>query len=221
MNRSALEPAPRRASSPPKSVYPHLGLRTHLLGLARTLGDPGLCLVPSLVEGEKAGLAAPLDELIWFRDELGGEDPARELSVGGDGAGGGIPGDLGYLRSGVDEGGDDLCGGADWGCALEPVGKEQLGIVLADRCRSCSSRVPEVERREERARTFGRHGRGLLRCKKGGGESGGGRAVGRGKRREEEKRVFIVGGRLEWGQPRRKGCHPPKFARGPGCKMMV
>ena len=80
---------------------------------------------------------------------------------------------------------------------------------------------PEVERKEERARTFGRHGRGLLRCKKGGGESGGGRAVGRGKRREEEKRVFIVGGRLEWGQPRRKGCHPPKFARGPGCRIAL
>ena len=143
---------PRTGASPcklpPKSVYPHLGLRTHLLGLARTLGDPGLCLVPSLVEGEKAGLAAPLDELIWLCDELGGENPARELSVGGDGAGGGIPGDLGYLRGGVDEGGDDLCGGDDWGCTFEPVGKEQLGIVLADRCRSCSSRVPRLRGRK-------------------------------------------------------------------------
>lgn len=56
----------------------------HLLGLACPLLNPLLRLLPSLVERKKARLAATLDELIRLRNELGGEDPARELGVGRD-----------------------------------------------------------------------------------------------------------------------------------------
>lgn len=102
------------------------------MGFARPCCDPGLCLVPGLVESEEAGLSAALNELIRLRDELGGEDPAGELGVGGDGAGLWIPGDLGDAGGGVLEVGLGDGVGGDGGCTLEPVGQEELRIVFAD-----------------------------------------------------------------------------------------
>lgn len=107
----------------------------HFLGLARPLGDPGLGLIPGLVEGEEARLATALDELIGLCDELGREDPAGELRVGGDGASLGIPGDLGDPRGGVLEVGLGHGVRGDGGRSLEPVGQQELGIVFADRCK--------------------------------------------------------------------------------------
>ena len=63
----------------------------YLLRLAGALLNPLLGLIPSLVESKETGLTTTLDELIRLCDELSGEDPARELSVGGDGIGLGIP----------------------------------------------------------------------------------------------------------------------------------
>lgn len=64
---------------------------THLLGLACPCSDPGLRFVPGFVQGEETSLSATLDELIRLRDELGVENPARELGVRGDGVGFGVP----------------------------------------------------------------------------------------------------------------------------------
>ena len=77
---------------------------TDLLGLACTLHDPLLGLVPGLVECKETSLASSLDEqLIDLCNELGAEYPSRELGVGGDGVGDGIPGDLHDLGRRIDE----------------------------------------------------------------------------------------------------------------------
>lgn len=110
------------------------GHETHLLRLACALSDPWLRLVPGLVQGEQSGLAATLDELIRLCDELAVEDPARQLGVRRDRVGRRVPGDLRDLDRGVLELGLDLGVGRDGGRALEPVGQEQLGVVLADGC---------------------------------------------------------------------------------------
>ena len=106
--------------------------KTHLLRLSCPLLDPLLCLVPCLVESEQTGLSTTLDELVRLSDELGVEHPAGELGIGGDRVRLGVPGDLGDFYGGVLEFGLDLGMGSDGGCALEPVGEEQLGVVLAD-----------------------------------------------------------------------------------------
>ena len=108
------------------------GRETDLLVLACTLYNPLLCLFPGLVEGKETGLASSLDELIRLCDELGVVDPSWELGVGGDGVGGGIPRDLCDLGRGVDKLCLYGCGRVDGGCAFQPVGEEQLGVVLAD-----------------------------------------------------------------------------------------
>lgn len=105
---------------------------THLLSLARPLLNPLLGLLPGLVEREQTCLTATFDELIGFGDELGVEDPSRELGVGGDRVGLRVPGDLGDLGRRVDEVCGYCCGGRGWGRALEPVCEEELRIVLAD-----------------------------------------------------------------------------------------
>lgn len=53
--------------------------------------NPGLCLVPSLVQGKETSLSTTLDELIGLRDELGVEHPAWKFGVGGDGIGLRVP----------------------------------------------------------------------------------------------------------------------------------
>lgn len=70
---------------------------TYLLGLSGPVEDPLFCVLPVLVEGEEAGLAATLDELVWLCDELGRLHPRGEVVVGGDGPRLGIPLDLGNL----------------------------------------------------------------------------------------------------------------------------
>ncbi len=107
---------------------------TYLLGFSSALGDPWLGLVPGLVQGEESGLSATLDELVGLCNELGVEDPARELGVRGDGVGRCVPGDLGDLDGGVLELCLDLGVGRDGRRALEPVGEEELCVVLADGC---------------------------------------------------------------------------------------
>jgi len=102
------------------------------LGFACTLRDPGLRLIPGLVEGEEAGLAAALDELVGLCDELAGEDPGGELGIRGDRAGLRIPADLRDLGGRVREVGLDYSVGCDGRCPLEPVREEELGIVFAD-----------------------------------------------------------------------------------------
>ena len=44
---------------------------TYLLWFPGLFKDPLFCVLPVLVEGEETRLAATLDELIGFRDELG------------------------------------------------------------------------------------------------------------------------------------------------------
>ena len=121
---------------------------TDLLGLACTLHDPLLGLVPGLVECKETSLASSLDELIGLCDELGVEDPSRELGVWGDGIGGRIPGDLRDLGRWVDELCLDRRGWVDGRSALEPVGEEELGIVLADGCVDECQRVAQQTRAE-------------------------------------------------------------------------
>lgn len=124
------------------------GRNKHLLGFASALRDPNLCLFPVLVEGEQASLPATLDELVGFCDELGGEYPAGELSVGCNGVGLWVPRDLGDLWCGEGEVSRRLDLGVDEGCTLEPVGQEQLGVVLADSCeKEIDERVSRWERR--------------------------------------------------------------------------
>lgn len=129
-----------------------------LLGLARALRDPGLGLLKALVEQEEAGLTAALDELIGLGDELFGEHPARELAVGGERAGGRVPGDLGDARGRVDKVGRDRRGLRDRRRTLEPVGEEEFGVVFADGYNQSLCSVPKVARlRCSSSRTFGGH----------------------------------------------------------------
>lgn len=97
---------------------------THLLRLPRTGGDPLFRLIPTLVQREQAGLATTLDQLVGLRDELGRQHPAGQLSIGSDGVGCRVPGDLSDLRRGEAKVGDNLRGGVRcWG-ALEPIRQE-------------------------------------------------------------------------------------------------
>lgn len=96
--------------------------------------DPLFCALPVLVEREEAGLTTTLDELIWLSDELGRLHPCGEVVVGRDGAGMWIPLDLGDLGRGKDERGV-FRGSKVWmrgGSAFEPVGQQELGVVLTD-----------------------------------------------------------------------------------------
>jgi hypothetical protein len=118
---------------------------THLLRLAGTRLDPLLGLLPALVQAEETGLAAALDELIGLGDELGGENPAGQLRVGCDGVCRRVPGDLRNLGRGVDEVGGDRRVFVDGRGALEPVGQQQLGVVLPNGC--CRSSAHQRDRR--------------------------------------------------------------------------
>lgn len=102
------------------------------MGFAGPLNNPWLGLVPSFVESEKTSLTTPLDKLIRLCDELCGEDPARKLGVWGDSTGGGIPRDLGNLWRWVHKLGGDGGRWIDRGSTFEPVGQEQLRVVLAN-----------------------------------------------------------------------------------------
>ena len=106
--------------------------RAHLLGLACPLLNPLLGLVPGLVEREEASLSTALDELIGLGDEFCREDPAGDLSVGGNGVRRRVPGDLRNLGRRVDELGLDLRGGVDRGRTLEPVRENELSVVFTD-----------------------------------------------------------------------------------------
>lgn len=106
------------------------------MGFSGPVKDPLFCVPPVLVEGEKAGLAATLDQLIRFCDELGRLHPCGEMVVRGDGPGLGIPLDLGNFGRGEDERrclGVSKVGVRD-GCAFEPVSQQELCVVLADGC---------------------------------------------------------------------------------------
>jgi len=116
-------------------------IRTYLLRLSCAGLNPLLSLVPGLVERKESRLASSLDELVRLRDEFCGEHPARELRVGRDGIRLGVPRDLGDLGGGEGELGAQLPRGVYGGCALEPVGQQELCIVFTD--------------------SFGRHGGGL------------------------------------------------------------
>lgn len=76
----------------------------HLNGLARSLDNPLLGLIPRFVQRQQTGLSTTLNELVGFRDEFGIVDPLRDLGVRGNGVGGLVPGDLGDLGGGEDEG---------------------------------------------------------------------------------------------------------------------
>ena len=84
---------------------------TRLLRLSSTGRYPFLSLIPGFVEREQARLTATLDQLVRLRDELGREDPARELGVGSDGIGFRVPGDLSNLRRREREVGGNFGGG--------------------------------------------------------------------------------------------------------------
>lgn len=70
---------------------------TYLLGFSGPVEDPLFCVLPVLVEGEKASLAATFDKLIRLCDELGRLHPLGEVVVGRDGTRLGIPLDLSDL----------------------------------------------------------------------------------------------------------------------------
>ena len=106
----------------------------HLLGLACSRGNPGLRLVPCLVECKEPSLATTLDELIGLSDKFCREYPAGELSIGRDGTSIGIPGDLRDLWLGEDKRGGDLCVCVDRRGPLKPVSQQELRVVLADGC---------------------------------------------------------------------------------------
>ena len=113
------------------------GTRPYFLWFSSPLRDPGLRLVPSLVESEQTRLSPALDELVRLCYELGGEDPRRELGVGRDGVRRGVPCDLSDFGSGVDKVGFDLGMGSDGRGALEPVCEKKFGVVFTDGCSDC------------------------------------------------------------------------------------
>jgi hypothetical protein len=108
------------------------GCITNLLGLARTSTDPFLCLVPGLVKGKQPCLATTLDQLIRFRDKLGGEHPSRELGFGGDSVGLWVPRDLCNLRCRENEGSGELAVRIYRRSTFEPVCEEQFCVVFTD-----------------------------------------------------------------------------------------
>jgi hypothetical protein len=103
-------------------------------GLAGALGDPVAGGLPVLANGEEAGLAAALNELVGLADELGLVED--ELGEAGSGLDRGlerrrlvIPLDLGDADGGRGRLGD---GGDGGGGASKPVVDQTLGVVLAD-----------------------------------------------------------------------------------------
>ena len=136
----------------------------YLLRLAGALRNPFLRLFPGLVERKQTGLATPLDQLVWLCNELGVEDPARELGVRCDGVGLGVPGDLCNPRCRIDEFRLHGRRRVDGRGTLEPVGEQKLRVVLADGCAGERERSERDARRTRRetdgggiALTFGGH----------------------------------------------------------------
>lgn len=107
-------------------------MKAHLLRLSCTSLNPLLRLLPGLVERKQPGLASPLDELVGLRYEFCREDPARELRIGGDRVRLGVPCDLGDLGSREGKLGAQLPRRVYRWCPLEPVGQQELRVVLAD-----------------------------------------------------------------------------------------
>ena len=122
--------------------------RPYFLWFSSPLGDPGLRLVPRLVQGEQTRLSPPLDELVRLCYEFGGEDPRRELGVGSDGVRRGVPCDLSNFGCGVDKVCFDLGMGSDGRGALEPVCEEKFGVVFTDGCVIVSDEDMDEERRD-------------------------------------------------------------------------
>lgn len=131
------------------------GSSTHFLGFSGPVENPLLCVPQVLVESEEAGLTATLDELVRLCDKLGRVHPCREVVVGRDSPGLGIPLDLGNLGRGEDErgvlGGSKV--GVRGGCAFEPVSQQELGVVLADGCVGDQGRTGRGEERTNLWRT--------------------------------------------------------------------
>jgi hypothetical protein len=126
-----------------------IGTRPYFLWFSSPLRDPGLRLVPRLVESEQTGLSPTLDELVGLCYEFGGEDPRRELSVGSDGVRRGVPCDLSDFGCGVDKVSFDLGMRSDGRGALEPVSEEELGVVFTDGCMIVSDENMKEEVREQ------------------------------------------------------------------------
>ena len=94
--------------------------------------DPLLRLFPSLVQCEQTSLSATFDELIGLSNEFCRENPAWKLGIGRNGTSRRIPGDLRDLRGRIYELCRNLRGGVDGRGALEPVCKNELGVVFTD-----------------------------------------------------------------------------------------
>lgn len=62
-----------------------------LLWLSCAFLDPGLCIWPGLVQREQTSLSSSFNELIWFCDEGGVENPGWEVMVAGESVGGLVP----------------------------------------------------------------------------------------------------------------------------------
>ena len=106
----------------------------YLLRFASTLCNPSFRLFPGLVECEQSSFTATLDELIRLCDKLCVEDPTRKLCVRSDRVGRSVPRDLRNLGSGVDELGLHCDRRINGRGTLEPVGEQELRVVLADSC---------------------------------------------------------------------------------------
>ena len=64
--------------------------------------------MPLFIEQKKAALPSSLDELVGFRDELGGENPWWKRVIGCNGVGSSIPFDLGDVGGRINEVSRDL-----------------------------------------------------------------------------------------------------------------
>jgi len=72
--------------------------------------------------------------LIRLGYQLCRRNPSGQLSVWSDGVGDWVPQDLGYLDRRVDEVGFEHGVWVDGRGALEPVGKEKLGVIFTYTC---------------------------------------------------------------------------------------
>lgn len=95
-------------------------------------GDPLSSFGPFLVEKEKTALPSSFDELVGFRDELGGEDPWWEGVIGGDSVGRCVPFDLSDVWCWVDKALRDLSLWRDSWSPCKPVGEQEFRVVLVD-----------------------------------------------------------------------------------------
>ena len=102
----------------------------YLLRLSRAGTDPFLRLFPGLVKRKQPCLSTTLDQLIRFRDKLGGEHPARELGIGSDGVGLWVPRDLCNLRCRENEGSGELDVRVYSRSTLKPVCEKQFCVVF-------------------------------------------------------------------------------------------